>query len=272
MTRSFAPAAACRVLSTILIALVAAVGAPSFCSAANPSAVQTRNAPAAANQQADSQLVPAALPPWAASSTTGQAAAATAAPPKQGITPAPAKEVAPIASKKAETPPPAVAASGSTAPPGSATDGQTLLQSPLTVVRWGFSATAQPDDSGGFSIVARAGRPLQLWLTIEGGQTAIAQLQAAGRLAIDVHWQRADKSAGPGGPDLNTELTIGRPGLASIFAGQVQRQGHFQWHLWSRKDALSPGQWIVSLTYPDGTPVRCGQAMPQPCRLSVSAG
>jgi hypothetical protein len=269
MIRSFAPvAAACRALPTglIIIALGTAMCAPSFPSAADSSAVtHTQNPPAAANQYADSQLVPAALPPWARSLTTGSA---VAAPQKPGIAPSPAKKAAPIASAKTETPtpPPAFAESGS------ARDDKALLQSPLTVVRWGFNATAQPDGSGAFSIVARAGRPLQLWLTIEGGQTAIEQLQAAGRLAIEVHWERADKSSGLGAPDLNTELTIGRRGLASIVAEQVQRQGHFEWHLWSRKDALSPGQWIVSLTYPDGAPVRCGQAMPQPCRLSVSAG
>ena len=279
MIKSSAPVtAACRALPRSFIGLAAAVCSLTFSSAAEPSAlpvtgIHTRNSPAVPNQYADSQLVPAAQPPWAHSST-GPATAPTAAPQKQAIMPTPAPEAAPIVPAETETPTPlpASAESHSTRPPRSATDDEALLQSPLTVVRWGFNATAQDDGKGAFFIVAKAGRPLQLWLTIEGAQTAIDQLQAAGRLAIDVHWERADKSSGPGVPDLNTELTIGRPGLASIFAQQVQKQGHFQWHLWSRKDALSPGQWIVSLTYPDGAPVRCGQAIPQPCRVSVSAG
>ena len=264
-------AAARHAFPASLVALAAAVGAPAFSVAADPAAATHHRTSAVAGRYADSQLVPAALPPWARSS---RAVSPAAAPQQQGTSPAPGKEAAPIASATPGTPAPTppLAAGVSAAPARSATDDEALLQSPLTVVRWGFNAAARRDGSGALVVVASAGRPLQLWLTIEGGQTAIEELQAAGRLTIAVHWQRADKSPGPGVPDLTTELTIGRPGLAAILARQVQRQGYFQWHLWSRKDALSPGQWIVSLSYPDGAPVRCGQVAPQPCRLSVSAG
>jgi hypothetical protein len=76
----------------------------------------------------------------------------------------------------------------------------------------------------------------------------------------------------PGAPDLVTELTIGRPELASIFVDQVRRDGHFQWHSWARKDALSPGRWTVSLTYPDGQPVLCGSPPGGACRFSIDVG
>ena len=37
-----------------------------------------------------------------------------------------------------------------------------------------------------------------------------------------------------------------------------------------RKDVLARGRWTVSLTYPDGQPVLCGEA--QPCRFPLTVG
>jgi len=89
-----------------------------------------------------------------------------------------------------------------------------------------------------------------------------------------VHWNRADDGATPGAPDLTTRLTIGQPGVLPLFAGEVARQGHFEWHSWARKDSLSPGVWTVSLTYPDGRPLPCGSATTaaRACRFSVTIG
>jgi hypothetical protein len=136
----------------------------------------------------------------------------------------------------------------------------------ISVVRWGIG----PSLGSGAGEVA-AGQPLYLWMTIAGGQAAIDRL-SAGAIPIDVHWNRIDAGAAVGAPNLTTHLAIGQPALAPTLAGEVQRQGHFEWHSWARKDSLSPGAWIVSLTHPDGQPLMCGTTAPRPCRFSVTIG
>lgn len=213
---------------------------------------------------AATQLLPDAVPPWQRSGTATAAHAHEVA-----VKPAPAKKTAAHAVTAA---PPQ---SGSTTPPAAAATGAgdaALSQSPLAVTRWSLNGTAEQQPDGGLTIAAVAGRPLYLKFTIEGGGAAVDRLRSDGRLAIEVHWARSGDAAAAGAPTLTTELTIGRPELVGLFASQVQKQGHFEWHMWARKDALSPGQWTVSLTYPDGTPVQCGEAQPQPCRLAVNAG
>jgi hypothetical protein len=235
-------------LVVAVAALIAAVGAgptnPSF--AADPNSGQ-------------SQLVPAAIAPWA------RAAPASAA----GHAPVTATPTSPPSRSPAAA---AASPDGSTSAATAAASTATAQQSPIAVVRWGLSASRQRDVDGAPSVAAVAGRPLYLWLTVEGGQVAVDQLRTGGRLAIDLHWARDDGSTAAGAPNLTTELTIGQPGLVATLAGQVERQGHFEWHLWARKDALSPGRWTVSLTYPDGQPVACGEAQPRPCRLLVDVG
>jgi hypothetical protein len=251
---------------------------------------------------AATQLAPAAVAPWSRSPAEplspirhGQATASPHSAPARTNLPAPPRSTAAMtAPSPAVTPAQSRAAAAQAAQSAATTAHQSAAvmplqsaaatapqspaimpgQSPLAVVRWALSATLQHEPNGGLAIVATAGRPLYLWFTIEGGQAAIDRLRAAGRLAIEVHWTRdgASAGAGSGAPDLTTELTMDRPGLVSTLAGQVQKQGHFEWHLWARKDALSRGRWTVSLTYPDGQPVQCGQAVPQPCRLLIDVG
>ncbi|MGC2411412.1 MAG: hypothetical protein WA459_01780 [Stellaceae bacterium] len=143
--------------------------------------------------------------------------------------------------------------------------------SPVDVAAWGF-ADSLPGARDGASSAAIPGRPLYLWMTINGGPAAVDRLAAEGRLAIEVHRNREATGATAGAPDLVTELTVGRPELASIFAQKVRTEGHFQWHSWTRKDSLSPGRWTVSLTYPDGQAVLCGSSPGAPCRLSIDVG
>ena len=143
---------------------------------------------------------------------------------------------------------------------------------PLHVVNWGFSDT-QPGSHNGISAAATvAGRPVYLWMTIDGGQAAVDRMTAEGRLAILVHWNRDAVAGSAGAPDLTTELTVGRPELTPVFAQKVRTDGYFEWHSWARKDTLSPGRWTVSLTYPDGEPVLCGTPPGGACRLSIDVG
>jgi hypothetical protein len=125
----------------------------------------------------------------------------------------------------------------------------------LTVARWQFSPTA-------------SGQPVYLSMTLDGTQAAVDRIRADHPLSIQVHWVR---ESGSGAPNLVTELTIGQPGLSTALAGEVRRKGYFEWHSWARKDTLSPGTWTVSLTYPDGTTLRCGQDA-QPCRFTINIG
>lgn len=138
-------------------------------------------------------------------------------------------------------------------------------QAPIAVSTWGFSQTGPggPPPAAG----ATAGRPIYVWFTLDGGQAAVDQLKSGAPMAIQVHWTNDN----PGGhaPPLTTSVSVGRPGLASTFEGEIKRTGSFTWHSWTRKDVLSPGRWTVSLTAPDGQPIACGQA---PCQLSFDVG
>jgi hypothetical protein len=125
----------------------------------------------------------------------------------------------------------------------------------IAVTRWEFSP-------------AIPGRPVYLSMTLDGTQTAIDRMQT-GPLAIQVHWVRENAGAAPSAPDLVTDLTIGWPDLAAVLAGEVRRKGFFELHSWARKDTLGSGTWTVSLTYPDGQPLRCGPDA-LPCRFTLN--
>jgi hypothetical protein len=137
----------------------------------------------------------------------------------------------------------------------------------LTVVRWSLrSGNGENVSATGH---APAGRPLTLQLQLVGTQAAVDRIRR-GPIAIEVHWTR--ESGGPwSAPNLVTRLTIGHPGIAGALAAEVRRTGYFEWHSWARKDSLSPGRWQVSLTYPDGRPLACGNP-PAPCRFRIDAG
>lgn len=236
-----------------LLAAVLAVACGGAAFAANPAAGQ-------------SQLVPSAVPPWARSGADKPALPAAMPQGRDTAARPPAHSAAGAQS--------AAPASGSTEPPSAipAADAGGSSQPLLAVRKWGLSASLQHEPNGTLTIDAVAGRPLYLWLTVEGGEPAVDRLRETGRLVVKVHWSRDDAASGPSAPDLTTELTIGRPGLAATLAGEVQKQGHFEWHLWTRKNALSRGKWTMTLTYPDGAPVQCGVQQPQPCRLSIDVG
>lgn len=111
----------------------------------------------------------------------------------------------------------------------------------------------------------------RLTVTVHGNSAALDRLRSEGRLAIQVHWVRDGAGDAAGASELTTELPVGRPGLVSALAGEVQHQGYFAWHSWAWKRASSHGAWTVSLTYPDGSPVVCAPQQ-QPCRLSSNGG
>jgi hypothetical protein len=136
--------------------------------------------------------------------------------------------------------------------------GQPAPGSGITVARWELSPTTP-------------GRPVYLTMTLDGTQAAIDRMQAGSPLTIQVHWTRENAGPASGAPDLVTDLTIGRPGLAAALDGDVRRRGYFEWHAWARKDTLSPGVWTVSVTYPDGQPLSCGPDA-QPCRFAINVG
>ena len=137
----------------------------------------------------------------------------------------------------------------------------------LEVTQWGFR------NGNGGDIAASghvpAGRPLTLWFELDGNQAALDQMHARGSIAIEVHWERQTGDAAPGAPDLVTRLTIGHAGLVNRLAAEVRRTGFFQWHSWAQKTSLSAGTWSVSLTYPDGQPLACGNP-PVPCRFHIT--
>jgi hypothetical protein len=136
--------------------------------------------------------------------------------------------------------------------------GATAPVSGITVARWEFSPTMP-------------GQPVYLSMTLDGTQAAIDRMQSGPPLTIQVHWTRDNAGTAPGAPDLVTDLTIGRPGVAAALDGDVRRRGYFEWHTWARKDNLSPGAWTVSVTDLGGQPLACGPDA-QPCRFTINIG
>jgi hypothetical protein len=150
-------------------------------------------------------------------------------------------------------------------PPSAVAPQPAAASSGLEVAQWRFSNRlgVDPNQPPPGNIVA--GKPLYLWLVLDGTQTAVDDMRANLDLGIVVHWARDSAS---GAPDLVTRLTVGRPELADTFEQQVRRKGFFEWHSWARKDTLSPGDWSISLTYPDGRPLSCGQDA-HPCQFQI---
>lgn len=212
--------------------------------------------------------------------------AAAAAPPPSAptIPPVAATPLSPVTPQPhrspphAATPQPSAAAQPATAAPSapgaqpaSATAAAAASPGAIAVTAWGVSqhsprGMAEPPPSP--STVT--GGPLYIWLTLDGGQAAVDQLQGGTPLGIQIHW--TSQTPAVGAPDAVTNLTVGRPDLAPVLAGEVQRTGHFVWHSWARKDTLSPGRWTVSLTDASGQPLQCGTAAPRPCQISFEVG
>jgi hypothetical protein len=152
---------------------------------------------------------------------------------------------------------------------GAGQSGGGLARPSLEVTRWGFRSGNGQDIA--VSGHVPAGRPLTLWFDLDGNQAALDRMRRRGSLAIEVHWEHQNRDVSPGAPDLVTRLTIGHAGLADRLAAEVRRTGFFAWHSWAQKTSLSPGTWSVSLTYPDGRPLACGNP-PVPCRFHITVG
>ena len=141
----------------------------------------------------------------------------------------------------------------------------------IEVAQWHLSDQAENLPNRSPQSDFAAGRPVYLSMTLDGTQEAVDGMRANHPLNIEVHWVR---DAGPspiGAPNLVTSLTIGRRDLADRFEQRVRSQGFFEWHSWARKDTLSPGDWTVSVTRPNGQPVACGHDG-QPCQFSIHVG
>lgn len=143
-----------------------------------------------------------------------------------------------------------------------------ITEAELVVTQWGFghsleTARRQPLQGNGVR-----GRPIYLWMTLNGTQAAVDAMRSGHPPKIQVHWVREGSN---GAANLTTELPIGRAGLADTFEQQVRRKGFFEWHSWARKVTLPRGTWTISLTYPDGRPLPCAPAA-EPCRFKIEVG
>jgi hypothetical protein len=169
----------------------------------------------------------------------------------------------------AHVPRPAPMPRAGTAPAETGRSDSGVARPPLAVTQWGFRSGNGGDIAASGHVPA--GRPLTLWFELDGNQAALDQMRTRGSIAIEVHWERQTGDAAPGAPDLVTRLSIGHSGLADRLAAEVRRTGFFQWHGWAQKTSLSAGTWSVSLTYPDGQPLACGNP-PVPCRFHITVG
>jgi hypothetical protein len=142
-----------------------------------------------------------------------------------------------------------------------------ITEAELVVAQWGFghsleTARRQPLQGNGVR-----GRPIYLWMTLNGTQAAVDRMRLGSRLAIEVRWTPEDDNARAS----VAELTIGGPGVADALEQRVRGRGFFEWHSWTWRSALGAGTWTVSLNYPNGQPLLCGQHL-QPCRFTINVG
>lgn len=192
-----------------------------------------------------------------------------AAGPLSPVTPQPGNAAPPEPQSAAEPQTPA----SPSAQPATATAQPAVGAAPgaITVTSWGFSRTSPRGmATPGPTVLPAQKGPLYVWMVLGGNQAAIAQMQSGAAPAIQIHWISATPAVSA--PNEVTNLTVGRPGLASVLASEVQRTGHFTWHTWARKDTLSPGRWIVSLTDGSGQPLQCAGPTPHPCQISLEVG
>jgi hypothetical protein len=143
-------------------------------------------------------------------------------------------------------------------------------QPPLEVAQWRWTEAIRDRQPIGDYQRYAPDQPLYIWFELHGTQATIADLRSGQPPRIEVHWRRENGQT-PAAPDLVTDLSVGAPGLADRLEHEVSEKGYFDWPSWARKDTLSRGRWIVSLTYPDGRPVAC--AAPRgACRFTIDIG
>jgi len=111
---------------------------------------------------------------------------------------------------------------------------------------------------------ARPGEQPYFWTKLSANQAVLDMLRAEGKLPIRHTWFQ---SAGPVVVEqidlskLNADIPL-ELGTAAL-SDQLQREidgspaRAFTWRTWSRKGALTSGNWSVFLKYADGTPVIC---------------
>jgi hypothetical protein len=140
---------------------------------------------------------------------------------------------------------------------------------PVAVMQWELRSGNRDIASAGRHVPL--GRPLILRIVFDGNLAAAEQIRSRGGIPIEVRWTRETSDTALGAPNLATRLTIGNRRLAGALSAEARRTGFFVWHSWAEKSALSPGTWNVSLTYPNGQPLACGNP-PAPCRFHIAVG
>jgi hypothetical protein len=164
-------------------------------------------------------------------------------------------------------PPPQTAVNTENAPPVQ----PSAAMPGIEVAQWHLSDQAERIPNRSPQSDFAAGRPVYLSMTLDGTQEAIDAMRANRPLTVEVHWVREAGPSPIGAPNLVTNLRIGRRDLADRFEQRVRSEGFFEWHSWARKDALSPGDWTVSVSGPNGQPLACGHEG-QPCQFSIHVG
>lgn len=144
----------------------------------------------------------------------------------------------------------------------------------VEVVASAWTGEVREREPVGVLDAAQRRRPLALWTRLVGGQEALAQLKAEGKLPIVHRWSRLAPGLGqlPDRATVTDEVQVA-PDFKALIGGyevEVLRRGTFDWRLWSMKAAIDPGHWRVDVLYADGTPVRCRNTG-QPCRFLIEA-
>lgn len=114
---------------------------------------------------------------------------------------------------------------------------------------------------------------LYLWMRLQGGDAAIAELKREGRYPLIHKWEISLGGAimpVPGGADTEAEfyqtdsinVTRKLPGQRKVLAGETALKGDFDWRTWSYKRNLHPGGYYrVKILDQKKKPVPCAEQL-----------
>lgn len=148
----------------------------------------------------------------------------------------------------------------------------------IEITRAVWAAEVNRESKQPVSLLSRAvpGKPLVLWMSVQGSAAALEQLTARGKLPIRHKWFRETlvgiRPEGVALPVDEIEIPAAHPDLLAKLRQEVGMLGHFNWRTWSAKERPGRGSWRVTVVYADNTPVLCvGSGGVRPCEYVIEA-
>ena len=121
-----------------------------------------------------------------------------------------------------------------------------------------------------YKVVARV-RGLYLWTRVKGNAQALDYIRRNGAIPVVHKWYRLNSRGMEYEGFDDIALDVGSQEDLRKLEGQVAQTGFFTWRVWSRKENLTPGQWLVKIVTDEDDPVPCADGGTQrvKCELEI---